>query len=123
VGAVDTRTRRLDALELGGDVGVDRLVEEREGGLEAVFAAIERGREPPVRSEAAEGEDRAAPAPLGIGDQPLELSDLVPAPTARAEGAVFLDPDAETDQLADGRRPLREDEMGKRFGEGRKALM
>jgi hypothetical protein len=53
---------------LSPDVGVDRLVDERQRGLEAVFAGVQRGREPPVRAEAAEGEDRAAATALRVGD-------------------------------------------------------
>ena len=113
MGAVEAGARGIEPGELGADMSVDRLVDKRERRLETVFAAIERGREAPVRAEAAEGEDRAATAAAGIGDQPLQLAHLITAPATRAEAAIFLHPDAETRQLADGRRALGQQEVGK----------
>ena len=107
-GAVDARARGFEPHQLGADVVVDRLVEERERGLDPLLARVQRGRQPPVRAQPTESEDRAAPAPPRVGHQPLQLADLVPAPAAGAEGAIFLHPDAEPSQLAHRRRPLGE---------------
>ena len=50
--------------------------------LEPVLARVERGGEPVVRRQRAEGQERPSPARDRVADQPLELARLVAAPRA-----------------------------------------
>lgn len=112
MGAVDSRAGGLEPRKLGTNMLVDWLIDERK-----------RGRQSPVRAQAAEGDDRTAAAALDVGNQPLELAHLVASPTTGAEGAVFLDPDTEAIQPADRRRVLGQYEVRKRLRQNRKALV
>ena len=73
----------LQAGELGTDVVVDRLVDQAQDGVEAVLAPLQRAGQAPVGADAAHGEERADATALRLGDDPLELADLVAAPAAR----------------------------------------
>src|SRR5690606_23161163 len=88
-----------------------RLREQHERDAEAVSAAVERGGECVVRADGANGDEALDAAALRVGEDELELADLVAAVRLRAE-VVPLDPElralrgrAEVERL-DGRGEL-----------------
>ena len=91
-GSGAARRRCLEAGQLVAHVVVDRLVDQPEHRVQAVLAAVERGRQSPVGADAADGEQRAYAATLGLRDDPLQLADLVAAPGAVPEDALVLQP-------------------------------
>ena len=78
-GPVDAGAGAPDALQLAAHVVVERLVDERQRRAKPPLAPPHRRGQPMVRRQPADRHDRPPPARLHVGQDPLQLADLVAA--------------------------------------------
>ena len=126
---VERGARGAQPLELGGHVLVHRAGPRAPAPCARPCSLpYSAAASPQLVPRPPNGEDRA-PAPLRLRQQPLELAHLVPAPGARAERAVVLDPHRraplarEPFEQAHRRRALAERKVRQPLAERRVALV
>ncbi len=88
-GEVQRGSRIPQTLELSAHVVVHRLVDQGDRAPQALLSRVQRGGQPVVGGERAEREDRAFPPPLGVGQDELELADLVASPERSVAGLIL----------------------------------